>query len=136
MEKKIAGYTVNWSIINIHSEYLPHAMEIEINDALHRYVRNELTDNKDYNKARAFEYLQKVLYADMRNRDMDDFMAIFTADREMRIAYAGCVECYEDDYIIIAFHRPYSMHFDIYAFATYNECDIFDLYSLDDESED
>lgn len=135
MEKKIANYTVNLSINNICSEYLPYDMEVEIHNTLHRYVRNDMSDNKDYNKARSFEYLQKILYADMRDRDMDDFMSIFTADREMKIAYAGGLEDYNDDYIIIAFHRPYSMHFDIYAFATYNECDIFDLYTFE-ESED
>ena len=135
MEKKIAGYTVNVSINNIADSKLPCDMEIEINNTLHRYVRNELTDSKDYNKARAFEYLQKILYADMRDRDMVDFMSIFTEDRDMMIAYAGGLECYNDDYIIIAFHRPYSMHFDIYAFSTYNEGDIFDLYTFE-ESED
>lgn len=135
MEKKIAGYTVNVSINNIADSKLPCDMEIEINNTLHRYVRNELTDSKDYNKARAFEYLQKILYADMRDRDMVDFMAIFTEDREMRIAYAGGLEGYDGDYIIIAFHRPHSMHFDIYAFSTYNEGDIFDLYTLDNEEE-
>ena len=118
MEKKIANYTVNLSINNICSEYLPYDMEVEIHNTLHRYVRNDMSDNKDYNKARSFEYLQKILYADMRDRDMNDFMSIFTEDREMKIAYAGGLEGYNDDYIIIAFHRPYSMHFDIYAFAT------------------
>ena len=87
MEKKIANYTVNLSINNICSEYLPHDMEVEIHNTLHRYVRNDITDNKDYNKARSFEYLQKILYADMRDRDMNDFMSIFTEDREMKIAY-------------------------------------------------
>ena len=135
MEKKIAGYTVNWSINNIADAKLPYEMEVAINNALHTYVRNELTDSKDYNKARAFEYLQKILCADIRDRDMSDFMAIFTEDREMRIAYAGGLECYDDDYIVIAFHRPHSMHFDIYAFTTYNECNIFDLYTFE-ESED
>lgn len=135
MEKKIAGYTVNWSINNTYMEYLPHDMEIEVNNILHRYVRNDMTDSKDFNKARSFEYLQKILYADMRDRDMADFMSIFTEDREMKIAYAGGLQCYNDDYIIIAFHRPYSMHFDIYAFSTYNEGDIFDLYTFE-ESED
>lgn len=135
MEKKIAGYTVNVSINNIADSKLPCDMEIEINNILHRYVRNDMTDSKDYNKARSFEYLQKILYADMRDRDMADFMSIFTEDRDMMIAYAGGLECYNDDYIIIAFHRPYSMHFDIYAFSTYNEGDIFDLYTFE-ESED
>ena len=135
MEKKIAGYTVNWSINNIANSKLPYDMEVEISNILHRYVRNELTDNKDYNKARSFEYLQKILYADMRDKDMADFMAIFTEDKEMRIAYADGLQCYGDDYIIIAFHRPYSMHFDIYAFNTYNEGYIFDLYTFE-ESED
>lgn len=135
MEKKIAGYTVNVSINNIADSKLPCDMEIEINNTLHRYARNDMTDSKDYNKARSFEYLQKILYADMRDKDMADFMAIFTEDRDMMIAYAGGLECYNDDYIIIAFHRPYSMHFDIYAFATYNEGDIFDLYAIE-ESED
>lgn len=135
MEKKIAGYTVNWSINNICSEYLPYDMAVEVNNILHRYVRNDMTDSKDYNKARSFEYLQKTLYADMRDRDMADFISIFTEDRDMMIAYAGGLESYNDNYIIIAFHRPYSMHFDIYAFATYNEGDIFDLYTFE-ESED
>ena len=135
MEKKIAGYTVNWSINNIVNAKLPYEMEVAINNALHTYVRNDMTDSKDYNKARSFEYLQKILYADMRDRDMSDFMAIFTEDRDMMIAYAGGLECYNDDYIIIAFHRSHSMHFDIYAFATYNEGDIFDLYTFE-ESED
>lgn len=135
MDKKIAGYTVNWSINNAPIASLPYEMEVEIHNALHTYARNELTDNKDYNKARAFEYLQKILYADMRDKDYADFMAIFTEDREKRIAYAGGLRCYDDDYIIIAFHRPYSMHFDIYAFDTYNEGDIFDLYTIDEEEE-
>lgn len=135
MEKKIAGYTVNLSINNTCTTYLPYDMEVEINNIFHRYVRNELTDSKDYNKARSFEYLQKILYADMRDKDIADFMAIFIEDREMRIAYAGGLSCCGDDYIIIAFHRPYSMHFDIYAFITYNEGDIFDLYTFDDEEE-
>ena len=135
MEKKIAGYTVNWSINNIVNAKLPYEMEVAINNALHTYVCNDMTDSKDYNKARSFEYLQKILYADMRDRDMSDFMAIFTEDRDMMIAYAGGLECYNDDYIIIAFHRSHSMHFDIYAFATYNEGDIFDLYTFE-ESED
>lgn len=135
MEKKIAGYTVNWSINNICTEHLPYDMEVEINNILHRYVRNDITDNKDYNKARSFEYLQKILYADMRDRDMDVFMSIFTEDKEMKIAYAGGIECYNDDYIIIAFHRPYINHFDIYAFSTFNECNIFDLYAYE-EGED
>lgn len=135
MEKKIAGYTVNWSINNICAQHLPYDMDVEINNILHRYVRNDMTDNKDYNKARSFEYLQKILYADMRDRDEIDFIAIFTEDKEMKIAYAGGLRCYDDDYIIIAFQRPYSMHFDIYAFATYNEGDIFDLYTIE-ESED
>lgn len=135
MEKKIAGYTVNLSINNACTEYLPYDMEVEVNNILHRYARNDMTESKDYNKARSFEYLQKILYADMRDKDMADFMSIFTEDREMKIAYAGGLECYNDDYIIIAFHRPYSMHFDIYAFSTYNEGDIFDLYTFE-ESED
>ena len=135
MEKKIAGYSVNWSINNICAESLPYDMNIEINNILHRYARNDMTDSKDYNKARSFEYLQKILYADMRNADVADFMAIFTEDKDMMIAYAGGLRCYDDDYIIIAFHRPYSMHFDIYAFATYNEGDIFDLYTADEEEE-
>ena len=131
MEKKIAGYTVNWSINNIAHAQIPYDMQVEIRNALHTYARNELTDNKDFNKARAFEYLQKVLYADMRDKDMADFMSIFTEDKEMRIAYAGGLRCYDDDYIIIAFHRPYTMQFDVYAFDTYNECDTFDLYTFD-----
>ncbi len=135
MEKKIAGYTINWSINNTCAECLPYDMAVEVNNILHRYVRNDMTDSKDYNKARSFEYLQKILCADMRDRDMIDFMAIFTEDREMQIAYAGGLECYNDDYIIIVFHRPHSMHFDIYAFATYNEGNIFDLYTFE-ESED
>lgn len=136
MEKKIAGYTVNVSINNIADSKLPYEMEVDINNTLHRYVRNELTDSKDYNKARAFEYLQKILYADMRDRDMVDFMAIFTEDRDMMIAYAGGMSNHDGDYIVIAFHRPYSMGFDIYAFETYNEGDIFPMYKLDEEEED
>lgn len=135
MEKKIAGYTVNLSINNACTECLPYDMEVEVNNILHRYARNDMTDSKDYNKARSFEYLQKILYADMRDRDMADFMSIFTEDRGMVIAYAGGLECYNDDYIIIAFHRPHSMHFDIYAFATYNEGDIFDLYTFEEEED-
>ena len=136
MEKKINGYTVNWSINNACTEYLPYDMGVEVNNILHRYVRNGLTDNKDYNKARSFEYLQKILYADMRDKDMADFMAIFTEDRDMMIAYAGGMSNYSGDYIIVAFHRPYSMYFDIYAFETYNEGDIFPMYELDEEEED
>ena len=136
MDKKIAGYTVNWSINNAPTASIPYDMEVEIHNALHTYAFNELTNNEDYNKARAFEYLQKILFADMRrDKDMADFMAIFTEDKETRIAYAGGLRCYDDDYIIIAFHRPHSMQFDVYAFDTYNEGDIFDLYILDDNGD-
>lgn len=133
MEKKIMGYDINMSINNACTTVLPHDMAIEINNVLHTYVENHIMGNHDYNKARSFEYLQKIIYADMRDRDMDDFMAIFTQERDMMIAYAGGMENYDDDYIIVAYHRPYSCQFDIYAFPTYNECDTFKMFTFDEE---
>lgn len=136
MEKKIAGYYINWSINNVTAE-LPYEMDVEINNAIHEYARNALCDNRDYNKARSFEYLQKILYADFRrDKEYADFMAIFTEDREMQIAYAGMVEDYEGDkYIIVAFAPLHSNCISIYGFETWNEGDIFEAFQCEEEED-
>lgn len=135
MEKKIGIFDINWSLCNMPDGKFPYELEVEMHNAIHRYVRNTMSDNQDYNKARSFEYLQKILYADMWGRDYDDFMSIFTEARNMMIVFAVGVRCYDDDYIIIAFHEPHTTQINVYAFCTYNEGDIFDLYECE-ESED
>ena len=129
MEKKIANYFVNWSINNATDKELPYRMAVEINRAIHTYARNYYS-NQDFNKARAFEYLQKILIADMREKDMCDFMNIFT-ERDNVIVYAGGLSCYDDDHIIIAFHNETSIN--VYAFRTYNECNTFEMFEYEEE---
>jgi hypothetical protein len=129
MEKKIANYFVNWSIDNATDKALPYSMAVEINRAIHTYARNYY-NNQDFNKARAFEYLQKILIADMREKDFCDFMNIFT-ERDNVIVYAGGLSCYDDDYIIIAFHNEIQIN--VYAFRTYNECNTFEMFEYEEE---
>lgn len=137
MEKKLAGYYVNWSINNVTDE-LPYEMDVEIHNAIYGYARNARCENRDYNKARSFEYLQKILCADFRKDDeYDAFMSIFTEDREMQIAYAGVIEDYQGDrYVIVAFSPLYSDRIDIYGFETWNECDMFKAFQCEEEEEE
>ena len=130
MEKKIMNYFVNWSINNATDKKLPYNMETEIENAIHTYLRN-CHSNQDYNKARAFEYLQKIIVADLYNSDKYDFEAILTEDYNTVITYAGGFAGYDADYIIVVFQQDFN--FNIYAFETYNECDTFTMFKYESE---
>lgn len=132
LEKNIHSYDVALCFdANIEKNKLPHKMEREICNTLFHYVSN----NELYNKARAFEYLQKILYAGLCFDDEADFMNKFCNDKKMMIAYAGAVENYIDGnyYIIVAFHDPHTFKFEICNYETYNEGDIFDLYEYEED---
>ena len=135
LEKNIHGYDVVLCFdANIEKNKLPYKMEREMYNTLFHYVSN----NELYNKARAFEYLQKILYSDLHLHDEEAFMENFFSDEEMMIAYAGAVENYIDGnyYIIVAFHDPNTSKFKICNYETYNAGDIFDLYEYaEDEQE-
>ena len=130
MEKKIMNYFINWSINNATDKKLPYDMETEIENAIHTYLRN-YHSNQDYNKARAFEYLQKIIVADLYDSDKYDFEAILTEDYNTVITYAGGFAGYDADYIIIVFQQGFN--FNIYAFRTYNECDTFTMFEYESE---
>lgn len=130
MEKKIMNYFVNWSINNATDKKLPYNMETEIENAIHTYLHN-YHSNQDYNKARAFEYLQKIIVADLYNSDKYDFEAILTEDYNTVITYAGGFAGYDADYIIVVFQQDFN--FNIYAFETYNECDTFTMFKYESE---
>ena len=130
MEKKIANYFVNWSICNISDQKIPYAIEVEINNAIHTYARNYYS-NQDYNKARAYEYLHKILLADIQGRDNDAFINILTENADNTIVWAGGLADYQEDYIIVAIH--YGMDIAIYAFRTTNECNTFEMYEQEEE---
>lgn len=130
MQKKIADYFMNWSINNATDKDLPYDMEIAINNAIHTYARN-FYSNQDYNKARAFEYLQKIAIADLREKDKNNFISILTENADNVIAYVGGLSCYGDDYLIIAFHHGLAIN--VYAFRTYNECDTFSMFEYESE---
>lgn len=130
MEKKIMSYFVNWSINNATDKKLPYDMETEIENAIHTYLRN-CHSNQDYNKARAFEYLQKIIVADLYDSDKYDFEAILTEDYNTVITYAGGFAGYDADYIIVVFQQDFN--FNIYAFETYNECDTFTMFKYESE---
>lgn len=130
MEKKIMSYFINWSINNATDKKLPYDMETEIENAIHTYLRN-CHSNQDYNKARAFEYLQKIIIADLYKYDKYDFEAILTQNNDTVIAYAGGFAGYNADYIIVVFQQ--GLNFNIYAFETYNECDTFTMFEYESE---
>lgn len=131
MEKKILHYDVNWSINNIADSALPYDMDIEMYNALHSFVLN----TEEANKARAFDYLHKILKADFYlDRDYEAFMDIFASDNNI-IAYAGVVECYDDEYLVVAFAPDWSMSFNVYAFTTWNEGDAFEVFKYDEGEE-
>ena len=130
MEKKIMNYFINWSINNATDKKLSYDMETEIENAIHTYLRN-CHSNQDYNKARAFEYLQKIIIAGLRDYDKYDFEAIFTENSDTIITYAGGFAGYDADYIIIVFQQGFN--FNIYAFRTYNECDTFTMFEYESE---
>lgn len=135
MEKKMLNFEINWSINNIADNALPYDMDIEMHNALHSYILRDLQGEKDYNKARAFEYLRKILNAQFRyNREEEAFMDIFAEDDNI-IAYADMVKCYDDDFIIVAFHPEHSFRINVYAFATWNEGDIFEGFEYEEEEE-
>lgn len=131
LEKNIHGYDVALCFdVNIENNKLPYKMEREIYNTLFHYVSN----NELYNKARAFEYLQKILYADLHPSDEEAFLENFFSDKKMMIAYAGAVENYIDGnyYIIVAFHDPNTSKFNICNYETYNEGNVFDLYEYEE----
>ena len=130
MEKKIMNYFVNWSIDNATDKKLPYDMDTEIENAIHTYLRN-YNSNQDYNKARAFEYLRKIIVANLYDSDKYDFEAILTEDCNTVITYAGGFAGYDTDYIIVVFHQ--GLNFNIYAFRTYNECDTFTMFEYESE---
>lgn len=127
MQKKILHYDINWSINNIADSALPYDMDVEMYNTLHSFILNK----EEVNKARAFDYLHKILKADFyRDCDYEDFMDIFTSDDSI-IAYAGVVECYDDEYLIIAFAPQCSMSINVYAFLTWNEGDAFEVFKYE-----
>ena len=131
MEKKIGHLHINMSINNAVAS-LPNGMEVELHNTIFDYSKSD----DIINKAKAFEYLQKILYADFaKDRIYDQFMNIFTEDKDTMIVYAGGLSTLDDDYIIIAFHRNWNNQVSVYAFETYNEGDIFEMWQADDEEE-
>ena len=135
LQKTINHYSVNLSINNATDRDLPYLMEIEMTSMLLKFTYNAIK-NTDYIKARAFEYLQKILYADLCAGDDADFLNILLEDKDNIIAYAGGLESYGNDYIIVAIKPACSDSFNIYAFSTYNEGDIFDLYKYKEDEQE
>lgn len=128
-EYKINGFTV----CDCTGLAYPYDMYVEIHNALHTYVTN-IHNNPLQNKANAFEYLQKILYADFdRTREFDAFIENFTASKNMMIAYAGAMNDEEGDtHMIIAFHEPPFDKITLYRFGTYNEGDAFPVFECEE----
>lgn len=127
MTDKILGYAIDdRTVVDF-----PYDMEVDLHNAIHSYLRNGgmlFTEHR----AKAFDYLNKILYTEMDVNKLMDFIDNLNEEEGSMIVWASGLATEEEDYIIVALQKPSRMAVELYSYEMSYDGTTLPIYEEDE----
>lgn len=127
MTDKILGYAID----DRTAIDFPYDMEVDLHNAIHSYLHKGGRLLEEH-KAKAFDYLNKILYTEMNIHELMDFIDNLNEEEGSMIVWAGGLTTEEEDYIIVALQKPSRMTIELYSYKMSYDGTTLPIYKEDE----